>query len=87
MYDEDNSREVDVHEMERVMKVTEISKLPTFCTYFSVNLFNVGWSWSGSKGRPCREGQKLLQVRFYTDFCTIHQSMFLSGEWMMVMEN
>ena len=35
MYDEDNSREIDIHEMERVMKVSNGAKLSIFRLFWS----------------------------------------------------
>ena len=38
MYDEDNSREIDIHEMERVMLVSEMTSQRVHETFESVNL-------------------------------------------------
>ena len=35
MYDEDNSREIDIHEMERVMKVSNAAKLSIFRLFWN----------------------------------------------------
>ena len=35
MYDEDNSREIDIHEMERVMKVRNAAKLSIFRLFWN----------------------------------------------------
>ena len=35
MYDEDNSREIDIHEMERVMKVRNAAKVSIFRLFWN----------------------------------------------------